>query len=356
MRRDHALSSLLFTVLGVSSALCAAAEEHPNAVLFDDSEIVSTEYPSWFKLSFMDLQDDLADARDGGKTGLMLFFDSDGCAYCRAFLEHTFNDPGLQAGVREKFDVIGLDMFGDIEITDFSGHRLTMKDFALREGVTMSPTVIFYGTDGTRLLRTVGYHPPARFRVLLDYLVGGHFATESLRAYTAKRTPQRSPQPAAPQTDPLFEEEPYAFDRSRLPAQRPLLVLFEDGDCAECLRLRSHVLSYAPVRRLLTRYDAVRLDWSDAGTPLVTTTGARSNPAAWAERLNIAQVPALVFFDETGREVFRLDSLVLRQRMERALLYVLENAYLRGMTYQQFTRGKTIEKRKVESSSAASGG
>jgi hypothetical protein len=64
----------------------------------------------------------------------------------------------------------------------------------------------------------------------------------------------------------------------------------------------------------------------------------------------------LVFFDETGQEVFRLDSLVLRQRMERALLYVLEKAYLRGMTYQKFTRDKTIGKLKVESSSAASGG
>ena len=42
--------------------------------------------------------------------------------------------------------------------------------------------------------------------------------------------------------------------------------------------------------------------------------------------------------------MFRLDSLVLRQRMERAFLYLLEKAYLSGMTYQQFTRAKTIEK------------
>ena len=58
-------------------------------------------------------------------------------------------------------------------------------------------------------------------------------------------------------------------------------------------------------------------------------------------------MPAVVFFDATGKEVFRLESLVLRQRMERALLYVLEKAYLRGMTYQQFTREKTIEKLKA---------
>jgi hypothetical protein len=54
--------------------------------------------------------------------------------------------------------------------------------------------------------------------------------------------------------------------------------------------------------------------------------------------------------------VFRVDSLVLRQRMERAMLYVLEKAYLRGMTYQQFTRAKTIEKLKANGSLGTPGG
>ena len=81
------------------------------AVLFDDSEIVSKEYRSWFKPSFMDLRDDLAEARDGGKQGLMLLFDTEGCAYCKAFQKHTLSDPMIQADVRANFDVVRLGMF-----------------------------------------------------------------------------------------------------------------------------------------------------------------------------------------------------------------------------------------------------
>jgi thioredoxin-related protein len=87
----------------------------------------------------------------------------------------------------------------------------------------------------------------------------------------------------------------------------------------------------------------------------MTPAGEQSSPAAWAARLRIARVPTLVFFDEAGEEVFRLDSLVLRQRMERALRYVLEKAYLQGKTYQQFTREKTIEKLKAQRAPAAAG-
>jgi thioredoxin-related protein len=73
----------------------------------------------------------------------MLFFDAKGCAYCKAFLERTLGEPGLQSDVRAHFDVVGLDMFSDIEVKDFSGRRLALKDFAVREGATVSPTVLF---------------------------------------------------------------------------------------------------------------------------------------------------------------------------------------------------------------------
>jgi len=228
------MGGLLCTVLLASTTPYAVAEESQAGVLFDVGEIVSKEYPSWFKPSFMDLRDDLADARGGGKAGLMLFFDSDGCAYCKVFMKHTLGDPGIQTDVRATFDVIGLDMFGDIEITVFSDHALPLKDFAIWEGATVSPTLVFYGTDGARLLQIRGYYPVERFRVVLDYLAGGHYATETLRAYAATRAAQRPHQPAAPPTDTLFGDGPYVFDRSRMPAQRPLLVLFEGDDCAEC--------------------------------------------------------------------------------------------------------------------------
>jgi len=182
----------------------------------------------------------------------------------------------------------------------------------------------------------------------LDYLSGTHFETESLRDYVVKHKPNRS----ALRSDETHSSPALAitldFNRRNLPAERPLLVFFGERNCSECQQLRSQVLTYPPVSKQLARYETAHLDWSDGHTPLITALGSRSNPADWARELGAAQVPTMVFFDEGGQEVFRLESQVLRQRMERALLYVLERAYADGTTYQQFTRAKTIEKLNAE--------
>lgn len=67
------------------------------------------EYPSWLKTSFMDLRDDLAEARDDGKMGLLLLVETNGCAYCKAFVTQSLSEPALQKEMRENFDVIALD-------------------------------------------------------------------------------------------------------------------------------------------------------------------------------------------------------------------------------------------------------
>jgi thioredoxin-related protein len=98
----------------------------------------------------------------------------------------------------------------------------------------------------------------------------------------------------------------------------------------------------------LQRLDVVRLDADDMQTPVLTPAGERSSPAGWAERLGITATPALVFFAEDGSEVLRFESLVLRQRMERAAMYVLEGAYRDGTGFQRFTRMKSIEAMNAE--------
>ena len=347
MNRTQMAACLLAPLIATSTT-APAAEGHSGPLFFDDGEVVSVEYPSWFKASFMNLRDDLDEARDDGKMGLMLFFGTDGCSYCKAFVGQSLNDRELQKQVRENFDVIGLDMFSDVEITDLNDQRLAAKDFALREGATVAPTIIFVGTDGRQLLRLQGYYPPLQFRVVLDYLTERHFETGSLRDYVVEEMSRRSAlQSAEPRTS-TARTTTLDLNRQIVPARRPLLVFFGGSDCPECQQLRSQVLTYPSVSKQMTRFETAHLDWSDDRTTLITALGKRSSPADWARELDVIQVPTMVFFDEGGKEVFRLESQVLRQRMERALLYVLEKAYADGTTYQQFTRARTIEKLNAE--------
>lgn len=134
------------------------------------------------------------------------------------------------------------------------------------------------------------------------------------------------------------------MDRSRRPAARPLLVIFERRGCADCGVFHDAVLAAPDIRALLAHFEVVRLDAADAATPVVTPDGSRTTPAALFDAAGFTRTPALQFFDEHGAEVLKTDTLVLRQRMRNALRYVLERAYAQGITYQRFARTQALER------------
>lgn len=334
----------LRALLLAAAAACFAAPSQA-AEGFDDSIVARIEYPDWFKQSFLDLQDDLAEAREAGKDGLFLFFSTQGCSYCHLFIETSLADAAIAARLQAHFDSLGLEIFDDAELTDLAGNRTRVKHFALEQGVEFAPTLLFFDVEGRPLLRLTGYYDPERFDLALDYIIGRHYQDEPFRSWLAR---QSAPEQALAEgdliDDPLFSEPPYALDRSAMPAERPLLVIFESRSCARCARFHREVLQDSDVRPILQGMDVVRLDAADTQTPVLTPAGERTTPAAWAEQLGFTQYPALVFFDEGGEQVLETDALVLKSRMLNSLGFVAERAYERGWTYQRFARSRAMAK------------
>ncbi len=337
---------LLSSFLCLCVLLSLAAESATQARDFEDSQVMHVGYPAWFKDSLLDLQENIEEARAEGKVGLMVLFTTQGCSYCEVFIHRSLGDERLASLVQTHFDAVGLEIFNDAEMVGPRGAPLRVKHFAKREGVGFSPTLLFYGEDGRLLYRGVGYHSPERFRAVLDYLIGGHYVGASFRDYVASRQAGVAAQESdyRLRSDPLFGAPPYALDRSRFPAQRPLLVIFEAEGCEECPLLHDEVLAQAEVRALLERFEVVRLDAHDTQTPVLAPNGRRTTPADWYANTGFSRLPALLFFEETGKEVLRTDALVLRQRMVNSLMYTLERAYEKDWTYQRFARSKAIER------------
>lgn len=324
-----------------------AAPSVVSARDFDDSALAHVAYPDWFKESFLDLRDDLADAQAEGKEGIMVLFTTEGCSYCAQFIRRSLGDEAIAAEVRSRFDVIGLEMFSDAEMVGPGGEPMRVKEFAEREGAGFAPTLLFYATNGELLYRAIGYRDPERFGLVLDYLEGAYDRGQSFRDFLAERASEsetaRSTYRLAP--DPLFGAPPYALDRSRIAARQPLLVIFETDGCAGCEVFHGDVLALPRVRRLLEGFETVRLDAGDAEMPVLAPDGTRTTPAAWYTASGLSHLPALLFFEENGREVLRIDALVLPQRMVNSLLYTLERAYEKQWTYQRFARSKALERR-----------
>jgi thioredoxin-related protein len=88
---------------------------------------------------------------------------------------------------------------------------------------------------------------------------------------------------------------------------------------------------------LLDGFEAVQLDLR-AETPVITPSGRRTSAADWAADLGLFYAPTLVFFNERGDEIMRIDSVVRLYRLRRVLRFVLEKGYLEDATYQLWRR------------------
>ena len=98
--------------------------------------------PTWLRDTFKDLSEDLAEANAEGKR-LLVIYEQRGCIYCTKMHEEIFPDPAIDALIRENYFVVQMNLFGDVEVTDFDGTAMSEKDMAVRWGVVFTPTMLF---------------------------------------------------------------------------------------------------------------------------------------------------------------------------------------------------------------------
>jgi thioredoxin-related protein len=334
------LMVLLFSA-GGAAAVESAAGEGDDMLLLDDRPLEEPlEFPDWFKLSFLDLRDDLREVRQEGKDGLMVYFGQKYCAYCKAFLEKDLTKEDIRAYIEKHYDVIGIDIHGQRMVTDLAGREMEERQFAVRENTNFTPSVIFYDRNGREALRLRGYYPPYRFRAALEYVVDGHYRVESFRDYLSRADVPLVFEPGEMNHESFFMPGPYMLDRSRLPGERPLAVFFEQGNCWACDVLHTSLLADPEIRDRMSRFEAVQLPfWKDV--PVITPSGEHTTVMKWTEQMGLFYTPTLIIFDLHGREIIRVDSVVQFYRLRNVLDYVLSGGYKEYPTFQQWRESRS---------------
>lgn len=317
--------------------LVGLAEDRPEGLVFDDTpREIGLHTPDWFKLSFLDLREDLEDAVEDGKMGLAVYFGMDDCPYCEALFEKNFGQEDIREYLASHFDVVAIDALGTREVTDLKGETWIERRYAAEQGLNFTPSLAFYDEDGKRIHQMRGYYPPYRFRALLDYVIERHDRKVSFRGYLERATPPPKFDMEDINERHFFMNEPYALDRSRIPGSRPLVVFFERRACHACDILHSEPLQEREVLDRMALVEAVQVDADDSRTPVLTPDGQRTNPKEWAEELDIHWAPTLVFFDEHGEEIIRIDSVVYMNRLRNVLDYVLTQGYKKYPTFERW--------------------
>jgi thioredoxin-related protein len=359
MKMHHSLATITYSFISIIALCCwlpgtclaaAAVQEQlevdeapgslgdiPESEFFefnDEPLDYDLLLPDWFKLSFLELKNDLQDAKQAHKTGLIVYFGQKDCPYCRAHLEHNWHDPYIVAYTRKHFDVTAIDVRGDRPVADINGKIYrSEKEFAIAEKANFTPTLIFYDTNGKEMLRLSGYHPPYQFKAALEYVVDDYYKTESLKSYFARASQFSEYGNEMLNPSDIFSSPPYALDRTIFPSAMPLAVFFEKTYCHACDILHSGPLENSTILQTMEQLESVQLDIR-ADTPVLTPDGKKTTAKQWAEDLGLYYTPTIIFFDEHGKEIIRVDSVVGFYRLNNVLHYVLTKGYLEEPNFQ----------------------
>ena len=328
-------------LLGVTLSAQAgtvAPESDPFEMSFEDAPRArDILYPEWFKPSFLDLRDDLQEARAAGKRGVILYFGQKHCAYCKKLLEENFVREDIAAYTQKHFDVIALDIHGSREVVTPAGERITEMEWAKQLDGYFTPSLLFLNLEGESALFLRGYYPTYTFMAALEFVADAHYQNEAFQAFIARAQPLS--EGGEPVAEDWFQPPPYQLDRSRWPAQRELVVMFEQGDCFACDLLHTDPLADPSVLEKIRQLEVVQLDPRDE-TLVITPQGKRTTAKEWAKDLGLFYYPSLLFFDRSGKEVLRIDSVVRLYRLNLALEYVSSGGYREQPNFQAWKRAR----------------
>ena len=178
----------------------AAAFCLPFAAFADELGDDGLHKPTWLRETFKDLREDLAEANAEGKR-LLITVEQRGCIYCTQMHEEVYPDPEIDALIRDSYFVVQLNLFGDVEVTDFDGTVLPEKDMAVRWGVMFTPTMIFLPeevTDGATAAESAVAMMPGAFGIgtteaLLTWVRDkGYASGEHFQKYLAARMAEQN--------------------------------------------------------------------------------------------------------------------------------------------------------------------
>lgn len=171
-------------------ALPARGDEGP--ILTEDG--LYTE--SWFLESFLDLRDDLEEARAEGKR-LAIMWELRGCPYCKETHFVNLQDPEIRTFAEANFLILQLNLQGSRAVVDFDGEEMEERKLARKYGVRFSPTFLFFPAQADGLAempamaravaRMPGYFQPPHFLAMFRYVHEEAYGTEQFRGYLKRQ-------------------------------------------------------------------------------------------------------------------------------------------------------------------------
>lgn len=182
--RFFAATLVVLAVAALASQAMAGEQKLlPKPVVGEDG----LHQQAWFRDSFLNLREDIAEAKAEGKK-LVLMWEQRGCPYCLRTHEVNLTIPKIVNFIKDNFFVIQMNLWGDRDVTDFDGQVMTEKKLAQKYAIRFTPTIQFFPDDlkaignksgkEAEIARQPGYFKPFHFFTLFRYIQSGAYKTE----------------------------------------------------------------------------------------------------------------------------------------------------------------------------------
>ena len=332
---------LAAVLLMAAAGLCGVQAEEAASTAVEHATIPApAQHPDWFKQSFLDLPEDIEETTAQGKR-LIVYFYQHGCPYCKKLIEHNLAQPEIVAFTREHFEVVAINIYGSVEVTDPEGEVLSEKAFANKVQVHFTPTMLVYNKDREIVFRMNGYYNVDKFSAMLAYLAEKQETKMKFLDYLAayQSTRKHEALDIGPLAS-LFMTAPFDLQETLRTEARPLAVYVQEQNCTSCKELNEDILQRPETRKYLEQFSLAMVDVHSDAT-IVSPRGKKSTARQWVRDSRIQFIPTLLLFDTTGREVFRVDGYVKSFHLQSALDYVLTESYKRYSGFQRFLQDRT---------------
>mgnify|MGYP005993605007 FL=1 len=286
--------------------------------------------PEWFHESFLDLKEDTEEMADENKR-LILFVSQNACPYCHKFINKNLKDIDTRKKLDKHFKVIHINLFGDKEITDTNGNTYTEKGFGIMKNIQFTPTLLFFDEDANQILQLNGYMNTEKFNLALDYVKDKKEKSITYKEYLLENK-KNTLATKLNQDKALFTK---SNNFSRKNTSKKMAIFFESTNCTECDITHNTHLKNKETRKLLKQLDVYQVDLN-SNKNIATPKGMILNIKEWTKNLNISNTPTIIYFDENGEEIIRVESLFKTFHFQSIIDYVVSDAFKTEKEFQRY--------------------
>ena len=275
------------------------------------------ETPSWFKESFLDIKEDIEEAKNKNKH-FMVFMDLEGCPYCSKMLKENFlQENKTSQFIKNYFDVININVKGSREIAWDENTTLTEKELAQKLEIQYSPTILFFNDKKEVVVRVNGYRNPSDFKYILEYVHGKHYEKMTLVEYINKIEKQN--------LYVLKENKIFTKTTNLSKIKTPIALIFEDGSCTQCDYFHDKLLKNKEVLLELKKFTIVRID-VNSNEQIIDIEGNKTTAKQWVEKINLDYRPGVLLYDNK-KLISTVDALLYPFHFKELLRYVSGKYY-----------------------------